>query len=202
MQRLICVGGLSSGCGKTSIVCLLLSALPGWAAVKLTPSRCDEVCPRGSECGACSPPDGGYEVTFDDRIPARAGSDTSRFAEAGASRVGFVRAIPDCLARALESTLAELAGAPGVIVESTTAMPLIKGLRLLVAREGWPEVKDSALIAAPHADMLIVNEDQSDARRVACHPPSLPEFHCRCVHVCPALPYDHAEKQRLCQINN
>ena len=171
MQQLICIGGLSSGCGKTSIACLLLNAFPGWAAVKVTPSRSGEVCPRGSDCGACNPPDGDYEVAFDERIPARAGADTSRFVEAGASHVAFVRAIPDCLPQALELTLAQFAGVPGVIVESTTAMPLVTGLRLLVAREGWPEVKDSALIAAPLADMLVVNEDQSAPRpgHVICH---------------------------------
>ena len=140
-MNMVCIGGLSSGCGKTSVACLLLKAFPGWAAAKVTPSRPDDVCPRGSHCDACRPPEGSYEVLFDAQIPERPGKDTSRFAEAGASRVAFVRALPGCLPAALEFTLAQLSGTPGVIVESTTAMPLVSGLRTPSREMAGPKLR-------------------------------------------------------------
>ena len=206
-MKLICVGGLSSGCGKTSVVCLLLKALPGWAAIKVTPSRPNHVCPHGKDCEACQPPDGPYDVAIDSDIPARPGKDTSRFHDAGASHVAFVRALPECLPAALESAFERFnhpsrylswREVPGVIIESTTAMPFIDGLRILVAREGRLEVKDSARAAAGIADLLVVNGDASNPvdgvmRRAAFCPdaPFAAELPAKRITVCASLPPEH-----------
>jgi len=127
--------------------------------MKVTPSRPDDVCPRGQDCEACQPPDGPYYVAIDTDIGAFPRKDTSRFRDAGASHVAFVRALPECLPAALQSAFGQLSSLPGVIIESTTAMPLIDGLQIIVARQGQVEVKDSARAAAGLADILAVNQD-------------------------------------------
>ena len=197
-MKLICVGGCSSRSGKTSVACLLLRAFPGWAAMKVTPCRTDDVCPRGDDCGACEPPDGLYEVTIDAEIPERPRKDTGRFVEAGASHVAFVRALPKCLPAALESALDRLAGVSGVVVESTTVMPYVAGLRILVAREGFSEVKDSARKAAPLVDLFVVNQepDRVQAPDFAAVPLA-EEVEGRIITACAALPAEHPRNKKL-----
>ena len=206
-MKLICVGGLSSGCGKTSVVCLLLKALPGWAAMKITPSRADEVCPRGQDCEACQPPEGRFEVTIDEEIPQRPGKDTARFSEAVASHVVFVRGLPECLPEALWSAFERLddpsryptwRGVSGVIIESTTAMPIVDGLRILVAREGVSEAKDSARVAVGLVDLFVVNQEPDNPRPPRFGDiPLVDEVVCRIVTACAALPPEHERNRKL-----
>ncbi len=194
-MRLICVGGMSSGCGKTSLVCLLLRALPGWAAMKVVPSRMGHVCPHGRDCDACEPPEGAFEVAIDEEIRERAGKDTARFAEAGASHVALVRALPECLPAALDSAMERFSGVPGVVIESTTAMPAVEGPRIIVARNGLAETKHSARIALGSADLIVMNQEVDAAGEGGF---DLPEgFGGTIVTACAALPADHPRNRQL-----
>lgn len=156
-MKTICVGGASSNCGKTELTCLLLKAFPGWAAIKVTPCRPDDVCLRGHECGACRAPSSGYEVVTDTDKLAMDGKDTARFLDCGASRVAWVRASQQYLPKSLESAYSVVSGAPGVIVESTTAMRLLSGLHILVVRQTGLEIKESAQRCMKSVDLLVVN---------------------------------------------
>jgi hypothetical protein len=190
--KLICVGGASSHCGKTAVAALLLRAFPGWAAVKITPSRPGEVCPHDQDCGACAPPDGDFEIIDDPAILAGRGKDTARFLEAGAERVLWIRALPESLPAALESALERLSEAPGVIVESTTAIPLLDGLKILVARGGVDEVKLSARRCLDRIDLVALNVPTG---RAAGDPSSLLRNTGRLVPVHPMLlPHDPANR--------
>lgn len=162
-MRQIVVGGAWSSCGKTSVVELLLRALPGWSAIKVTPSRPDEICPLGTCCGACAAPEGPFEVSTDPAVLAQTGKDTARYLAAGASQVAWVRALPEALPAAMEAATAGFAPAPGVIVESTTLIPGSTGLRILVAASGRQDLKDSALRCAGAIDLLAVNRMDPDA---------------------------------------
>lgn len=168
-MRRILVGGAWSTSGKTSVVELLLGALPGWAAIKVTPSRHDEVCPIGACCGACAPPEGPYEVIRDPAVLHQPGKDTDRFRVAGASAVAWVRALPEALPAALEEAMAGLAGVPGVIIESGSAIPLLSGLRVLVVRSSSALVKESALATSGQLDALAVNQVE-DVAALDPHP--------------------------------
>lgn len=156
-MKLICIGGASAHCGKTAVAALLLRAFPGWAAIKVTPSRPGEVCPHGEDCGACAPPDDDFEIIDDPMTLASRGKDTARFLEAGADRVFWIRSLPESLPEALELALERLSDAPGVIVESTTAIPLLEGLNVLVARGDVDEVKPSARRCLGQIDLVALN---------------------------------------------
>jgi hypothetical protein len=166
--------------------------------MKVTPSRPDDVCPRGQDCEACQPPDGPYYVAIDSDIPEHPGTDTSRFHDAGASHVAFVRALPECLPVALEHAFELFSDLPGVIIESTTAMPLIAGLRILVARHGLSDVKDSARAVARLADILAVNQDaDSPSEDVSNGLPLAPGLPVIRITVCASLPPEHSCNQDL-----
>lgn len=162
-MKLICVGGTWSSCGKTSMVEMLLRAFPGWAAIKVTPSRPDEVCPIGTCCGACAEPEGPYEVIIDPAILRDPGKDTARFLEAGASKVAWLRALPERLSEALQVALDGFGDVPGVIIESTTLIPHVSGLRIVVSPEGVWKLKDSVLNTAGSVDVLAVNHQAVEA---------------------------------------
>lgn len=193
-MKTICVGGTSSHCGKTALACLLLTALPGWAAVKVTTCRLDEACPRGDDCGACGAPESGYEVVTDRERLMLAGKDTARFIEAGTGPVVWLRALPEFLAEGLESALAQVAGAPGVVVESTTAIRYLGGLHIMVTQTGASDPKESARRCAGLIDLVAVNlrpEQVGSARqaRVQTGVPTIP--------VCAVLSKDHAVNRRF-----
>lgn len=156
MKRIV-VGGAWSNCGKTSLVEMLLQAFPGWGAIKVTPSRAEEICPLGHCCGACLPPSGPFEVLTDPGVLAEPGKDTARFMKAGAAKVAWVRGPVEALPEALALAMAQMTDVPGVIVESTTAMALLEGLNLLVIREDTSDLKDSARSSAGRVDMLVLN---------------------------------------------
>lgn len=156
-MKLICVGGAWSSVGKTSVVELLLRVLPGWAAIKVTPSRPDEVCPLGTCCGACAAPEGPYEVITDPALLGQVGKDTARYLAAGATEVAWVRALPEALPLAIEAAMAGFSKPRGVIIESTTLIPVLSGIRILVAAEGISQVKESAQRCVGAIDLLAVN---------------------------------------------
>jgi hypothetical protein len=86
-MKIICVGGTSSNSGKTSVVCMLLKMLPGWAVIKVTQCCTEEACPRGHDCSACRAPEARYEIVTDFNILNIEGKDTARYISQGADRV-------------------------------------------------------------------------------------------------------------------
>lgn len=162
-MRQIVVGGGWSSCGKTSVVELLLKALPGWSAIKVTPSRPDEICPLGTCCGACAAPEGPFEVITDPAVLAQTGKDTARYLAAGAAQVAWVRALPEALPAAMQAATEGFAPSPGVIVESTTLIPGSTGFRILVAASGRRDLKESALRCAGAIDLLAINRMEPGA---------------------------------------
>lgn len=162
-MKIICVGGNSSNCGKTSVAILLSKVFPNWAAIKVTPSRPADLCPRGHDCGACHPPDGPYEIIADHEILAIPGTDTARYLEAGISRVLWIRSLPEFLLSAMEAALFELSDAPGVIIESTTAIPLLNGLNILTIRGGIDQIKESARRCIHSVNLVALNMREGKA---------------------------------------
>jgi len=168
-MKIICVGGTSSNCGKTAVVCMLLKALPGWAAVKVTPSRHEEVCPRGHDCSACRPPESRYEIITDTDILALEGKDTARYISCGTDKVMWVRALPEYLHEALDAAMGQISGSAGVIVESTTALQFIDGLHIMVTRTNTSSIKESACRSAQNVDIVAMNM-QSNELEMPTHP--------------------------------
>jgi hypothetical protein len=103
--KVIAVVGSASGSGKTTVACAILRAVPGLAAVKVSP-RDEE--PR-VEWG-----------------PGQPGKDTARFAASGASPVARIVAPRDRVRGVWEGVRERFAGAPAVLVEGAGALALVE----------------------------------------------------------------------------
>lgn len=193
-MKIICVGGTSSNCGKTSLVCMLLKALPGWAAVKVTPCRSEETCPRGHDCSACRAPESRYEIITDITDLGLEGKDTARYLDYGAKMVLWVRALPEFLPLALKSALEGIAEAPGVIIESTTAFQFLNGLHIMVTRSGISTLKESARLSSGNIDIVAVNLE-SEVAEAPLRTLLFPDL--TSITVCALFPHEHPENRRF-----
>jgi molybdopterin-guanine dinucleotide biosynthesis protein len=142
-MRILAVGGLCSGSGKTTLICRILPFLPGWGVLK-TSVR--------SEKGA------GYEIVTEPAELHIPGKDTGRFLEAGASALAWLRAGPDGLAEGVPDALSLFSDMAGVVAEGNSHVFHRKPDRILVvARSDLPEIKPTARLLLPKADLVVLN---------------------------------------------
>jgi molybdopterin-guanine dinucleotide biosynthesis protein len=147
-MRVLGVGGLSSGVGKTTLICRLLSVLPGWGTLKTS-------IPHKNSRHA---PSEGFDLIEDAAGLRRARSDTTRFAASGSARVLWLRSAPGALTEGIESALQRFADLPGVVVEGNSfAVHRKPDAFVLLARAGLRDVKRSTSLVAPTADWLALN---------------------------------------------
>lgn len=146
------VGGTSSNVGKTALVCRLLEGLPGWGALKTSVRKPGDPRP-GHRHGRTAPAD---LCSDRDRL-LRPGTDTERFAHAGATRVLWLRADLDALAGAIGPALGAFEGLPGVVVEGNSFAAFARPHRFVIlARAGLDDVKGSAVPLVRTADWVAV----------------------------------------------
>jgi hypothetical protein len=141
-MKLVVVAGSGSNCGKTTLVCRLLAAIPGLGAVKVSP-RDEE--PR-VEWGPGSP-----------------GKDTARYAASGAVKVARLICPREAVSGLWEAIGAEFAACAGVIVEGGSwIIPGEDRLTIFVrAAEGLGERPDrtARLLAAADLQVIVHSED-------------------------------------------
>ncbi|MFI5008252.1 MAG: hypothetical protein ACHQKZ_12460, partial [Solirubrobacterales bacterium] len=112
---LLSVSGATSRAGKTAAAVSLLRAVPGATAVKFTTT--DDAftgCPRGTPCVVCDI-DVPFRLIEDPAVLRQPGTDTDRFAAAGAGRVVWAITKPIAAAAAWEAVQARFAGSPVVM---------------------------------------------------------------------------------------
>jgi molybdopterin-guanine dinucleotide biosynthesis protein len=147
-MRVLGVGGLSSGVGKTTVICRLLAVLPGWGALKTSIPHKDNPHAPGT----------GFDLIDDVERLERPGSDTARFTGSGAVRVLWLRSAPEALTAGIETALQAFGDLPGVVVEGNSfAIHRKPDAFVLLARAGLRDVKRSTGRVAPMADWLALN---------------------------------------------
>ncbi len=167
--RIIAVGGFSSNCGKTTTVCRLLAALPGWEAIKVTKGHFRSC---GKDPHACC-----VSHLLEDAPVVRSGrdenfaegKDTARYWEAGAANVHWViatkAAVDEGVAMALERVSPDAAG---VIVEGTSVIRSLDAeLSIVCATAEQPEIKASAAAVLSLADAILVFGSRRSAEALA-----------------------------------
>ncbi len=155
--RVVAVSGFSSNVGKTTLVCELLRALPGWEAIKLTRGHYRS-CGR-DPAGCCvsdlirdepvvrSGREANYEV----------GKDTGHFWDAGAANVHWVIVKDDQVERGINEALARVE-AGGVIVEGNSFLEYVKAdLAIMCARAEGGKIKPSGRKALAKSDFLYLS---------------------------------------------
>jgi molybdopterin-guanine dinucleotide biosynthesis protein len=153
------IAGTASNVGKTSLVCDLLRAFPGYEAIKLTRGH-SRSCGRAPAACCVSPLLQDEPLILSDpeqtKIP---GKDTGKYWVAGASNVHWVIAKEDQVESGIRQALARVT-APGVIVEGTSVLRYLQPSgSILVTRSPLIEIKPTArkALQAGHIRSIYLN---------------------------------------------
>lgn len=158
----VAVSGFSSNVGKTTLVCDLLRALPGWEAIKLTRGHYRS-CGRDPESCCVS------DLLSDEAVIRsgrgqnyEAGKDTGRFWDAGAANVHWVIATDDQVEPGISRALGRVE-AEGVIVEGNSFLEYVSpDIAVMCARAEGGKLKGSARAALPRTDYLYLSSLDTD----------------------------------------
>ena len=166
-MKIVAVAGACSRAGKTAAAVSLIRALPGCAAVKFTVT--DDVfarCPRGAPCVVCDI-DVPFRIVLEPSVLDEPGTDTARFAAAGAGRVVWAITRRSVAPLAWAAVRGRLVGAEAVVLEGSTVVELARPDRLVfvahpfLATGRWKETTP-ALVA--RADVVLVNRPAGETR--------------------------------------
>ena len=164
MQRptIVAVGGFASEVGKTTLMCELLRAFPGWEAIKTTRGHYRSC---GKEPDACC-----VTHLLSDQPLIRsgrpetyaAGKDTGRYWDAGATNVHWVIVTEEQVERGISRALG-LVTAPGVFIEGNSFTKFVKvDFMAMTARPEGGTIKGSAKRALPHASVIYPSDPSDD----------------------------------------
>jgi molybdopterin-guanine dinucleotide biosynthesis protein len=160
--KVVAVSGFSSNTGKTTLMCELLRALPGWEAIKLTrghyrscgkdPHTCCVSDLLGAEPSVRSGREGNYE----------AGKDTGRYWDAGAANVHWVIATDEQVEPGIQEALSRVRS-PGVLIEGNSFLDYVAAdFALVCARAEGGTIKTSARKALHKASGIYVSTISDD----------------------------------------
>jgi molybdopterin-guanine dinucleotide biosynthesis protein len=154
----IAVGGFNSNTGKTTLVCELLRALPGWEALKMTRGHYRS-CGRDPRACCVSPLLGAEAVVRTGRAETYApGKDTGRYWDAGASEVHWAVVTDGQVEAGFRAALARVRS-PGVVVEGNSFLRFAEAdFAVLVARADVLKIKPTARRALPGASALYLSD--------------------------------------------
>ena len=164
---IIAVSGFSSEVGKTTLVCDLLRAFPGWEAIKVTRGHYRS-CGRDPHACCVSDLLSDEPVIRSGRDQNYAlGKDTGRFWDAGAANVHWVIVTDDQVERGIRQAV-ELVTGPGVFIEGNSILDFIQAdFVLMVSRASGGKIKGSARQALAHSSALYlsnITEEGTDER--------------------------------------
>src|SRR5687768_5385037 len=157
--KVIAVGGFSSDTGKTTLMCDLLRAFPGWEAIKTTrghyrscgkdPYTCcvshllsDEPVVRS-----------GHEKTY------APGKDTGRYWDAGAANVHWLIATDNQVDRGIKEALQRVTSEGVFIVGNSFSEYVTVDAMIMMVRESQGRIKRSAKRALLNASAFFVWRD-------------------------------------------
>jgi molybdopterin-guanine dinucleotide biosynthesis protein len=163
LRTIVAVSGFSSNAGKTTLMCALLRAFPGWEAIKMTRGHFRS-CGKDPEACCVSHLLSDEPVIRSGQAHTYApGKDTGRYWDAGASGVQWVIVmdgqVEQGIRRALEGVEAE-----GVFVEGNSFLKYVEAdFIVLAARAGGGQIKPSARRLLARASALyLFDEDDAD----------------------------------------
>lgn len=167
-SAVVAVSGFTSEVGKTTLVCELLRALPGWEAIKLTRGHYRS-CGKDPHACCVSHLLGDVPLVRSGRAQTYApGKDTGRYWDAGASNVHWVIATDSQVGEGIRLALERVA-APGVVIEGNSFLEFVAAdFALMVTRADGGKVKPSARRALKKSSALYLSDetdaDAADAR--------------------------------------
>jgi molybdopterin-guanine dinucleotide biosynthesis protein len=153
------VGGFTSDVGKTTLLCELLKAFPGWEAIKTTRGHYRSC---GKDPHACCVSHllseeplvrSGRKETYEP------GKDTGRYWDAGAANVHWLIATDSQVEKGIKQALARVK-APGVFVEGNSFSQFVDTDHFVMVRQaGSNKIKSSARSALNKATAIYVSDE-------------------------------------------
>ena len=141
---IIGIGGFTSNVGKTTLLCELLKAFPGWEAIKTTRGHYRSC---GKDPKACCVSHLLSEEPFvrSGRADTYAlGKDTGRYWDAGASNVHWLICTDNQVEEGIKQALAKVKS-PGVFVEGNSFTEFVNADHFVMCRQaGNSKIKSSA----------------------------------------------------------
>ena len=171
LQRpvIVGVGGFTSEVGKTTLLCDLLPAFPGWEAIKTTRGHYRSC---GKDPHACCVSDlledeavirSGRELTYSP------GKDTGRYWDSGAANVHWVIATDNQVEAGIKKAL-DRVRAPGVFIEGNSFTKFIKpDYFVMVMRPDDLKLKATAREALERVSAFYVSGDAGDDGKGSLH---------------------------------
>ena len=150
------IGGYTSNVGKTSLLCELLGAFPGWEAIKTTRGHYRS-CGKDPHACCVSHLLAAEPVVRSGRAATYAfGKDTGRYWDAGAANVHWLIATDDQVEPGIREALSRV-NAEGVFVEGNSFAQFVDvDLFVMVRRADDAKIKKSAKQILARADLIYV----------------------------------------------
>ncbi|HKG47054.1 MAG TPA: hypothetical protein VKB02_10020 [Pyrinomonadaceae bacterium] len=159
---IIGIGGFTSNVGKTTLVCELLKAFPGWEAIKTTRGHYRSC---GKDPKACCVSHllsevplvrSGREETYE------LGKDTGRYWDAGASNVHWLIATDNQIENGIKQALARVKS-QGVLVEGNSFSEFVNPDHFVMVRQaGSDKIKSSARRLISKATAIYVSDGSGE----------------------------------------
>jgi molybdopterin-guanine dinucleotide biosynthesis protein len=156
---IVAISGFSSNAGKTTLLCKLLSAFPGWEAIKITRGHYRSC---GKDPHACCVSHllsaepvirSGREETY------TPGKDTGRYWDAGAANVHWLIATDNQVEQGIRQALSRVRSV-GVFIEGTSFLTYLDvDFALMAARPDGGKIKPSARRALAKTSAIYLFED-------------------------------------------
>ena len=161
----VAISGFSSDAGKTTLLCELLRAFPGWEAIKMTRGHYRSC---GKDAHACCVSHmladepvirSGREETY------TPGKDTGRYWDAGASNVHWLIVTDKQVEQGIHLAM-ERVRAPGVFIEGTSFLKYMEvDFALMAARVDGGKIKPSARAALTKSSgIYLFDRDEGEPR--------------------------------------
>src|SRR6266516_1662908 len=159
---IVAISGFSSNTGKTTLMCELLRALPGWEAIKLTRVHYRS-CGKDPDTCCVSDLLGDEPLVRSGRGENyAAGKDTGRFWDAGASNVHWIIAADEKVEKGIEEAL-DRVQTPGVLIEGNSYLNFVDAdFALVCASAEGGTIKATARHALEKADGVYVSTIADD----------------------------------------
>jgi molybdopterin-guanine dinucleotide biosynthesis protein len=161
-RAVVAVCGFSSEVGKTTLLCELLRAFPGWEAIKMTRGHYRS-CGKSLEACCVSHLLSAEPVIYSGREQTYApGKDTGRYWDAGASNVHWVIVTDGQVEQGIERALARVRST-GVLIEGNSFLKFVRAdFTVMAARSSGGKLKPSARRALKRTDALYLFDDACD----------------------------------------
>ena len=162
MTLRVAVGGFTSNSGKTTLVCELLRALPGWEAIKQTRGHYRSC---GKDAHACC-----VSHLLADEPSVRSGraetytpgKDTGRYWDAGAANVHWLIATDAQVEAGIKAALARV-NAPGVIIEGNSFLSYVRtDFAIMAVPQRVDKIKPTARRVLARCDALYLFTAEGD----------------------------------------